>query len=261
MNKERIYLKDITFLIPFRLDSVSRLENLNIILSYLTTYFDTNIDLLETGINSSVDYILRHDSIKYTYLYSEDQYFYHTLYNNKLLLAVTGDYVVIYDSDVIISPVQILESANLLRKDRADFVLPHNGECYNVDDFTKRMLKQKLSLQLINENKLFYYLVTKNCFGGCLFANQKKFIAAGMDNENIKGWGHEDIERIKRIHKLGLRLSCIDGPIYHLPHERPNSSFLDEQSALSSYVQYFKTCSSSPTELRNIINEWTWIHI
>lgn len=47
INVNRYNLSDITFLIPIRLDSISRLENLILSINSLQKYFITNIKVLE----------------------------------------------------------------------------------------------------------------------------------------------------------------------------------------------------------------------
>ena len=42
-------LTDVTFLIPLRIDSIDRLENLLEVISFIDKHFDTNIHLLESS--------------------------------------------------------------------------------------------------------------------------------------------------------------------------------------------------------------------
>jgi hypothetical protein len=51
MNK--IDLKDVTFVIPVRIDCIERLENIFLIIDYLYSLFDTNIIVLESDKKNS----------------------------------------------------------------------------------------------------------------------------------------------------------------------------------------------------------------
>ena len=46
---KRYNLKDTTFVIPFKLDSGDRVENIKLIVSYIFRNFDTNILIAEEG--------------------------------------------------------------------------------------------------------------------------------------------------------------------------------------------------------------------
>lgn len=46
---KRTNLTDVTFLIPLRIDSIDRLENLLEVISFIDKHFDTNIHLLEAS--------------------------------------------------------------------------------------------------------------------------------------------------------------------------------------------------------------------
>ena len=51
----KIDLKDCTFAIPVRIDSNDRMENLQLILMYLTHHFDTNIIVIENDKESKLE--------------------------------------------------------------------------------------------------------------------------------------------------------------------------------------------------------------
>lgn len=256
MNFEnKITLSELTFLIPFRIDSTSRLGNLNIVLTFLTSYFDVSILILEANDSSSVDSIITHRNIHYLYVYDTTKMFLHTVYNNILVRESKTKYIAIYDCDVLLDTVQIENALSQLKSNIVDFLLPHDGTCFNVDDFTKSLLKADCNVATLKSNSPYYYLITRNCFGGCLFANRSSFIAAGMDNEHFGGWGHEDVERIKRFEKLLYRIGYGKGPIYHLPHLRESSNFFDEKEALKSFDIYFNTCRATPAELQRYLTE------
>lgn len=51
--KRKINLNDATFLIPIRIETVERLENLKASTDYLLKYFDTHIFILEASARNS----------------------------------------------------------------------------------------------------------------------------------------------------------------------------------------------------------------
>ena len=88
--KTKYDIKDFTFLIPIRLDSVVRLENLMVTINFIEKYFLTNIKVLnvdeyENGILPR----LLGRKVDYEFVKDQDNVFYRTKYLNRM--AINAD--------------------------------------------------------------------------------------------------------------------------------------------------------------------------
>src|SRR5690606_14533117 len=53
MAMKKLELKDVTFLINLKIDSIGRLENALVIIDFLMNNFDTEIKVMETSVHNS----------------------------------------------------------------------------------------------------------------------------------------------------------------------------------------------------------------
>jgi len=251
-------LKDTTFLIPVRIDSSYRIENLEIIIKYLKKYFDTNISVLESDAKPYASDFVKKNS-HYTFTTSKDPVFRHSEINNRMIWRCLTPIGIIYDADVIVSPSQLETSISLIRSNKYSFAYPYDGCCMHVDYYNRRLFKEEVEIDFLTTGSSIYEINTHASVGGCFIFNIAAYKKCGLDNENIEGWGHEDAERAKRINKIGYCISRAKGPLYHLYHPRgSNSYFFDEKALAKSYEIYFKTCSLSRDALLNEISTWPW---
>lgn len=259
MNRFRkINLQDVTFLIPVRIDSASRLENLEIIVHYLSTYFNTNIYILELDLLPNVSNFIK-VSTTYIFQHAEAPVFLRTEINNQLIHSCTTPLAVLYDTDIIITPAQLLHSVGSIRTKRFAFSLPYDGRFLEVDYYNKRLFKENLDVNFLVSGTNLYATATQYSVGGCFMFDVAEYKKCGMENEHIEGWGHDDAERVKRLQKLGYPVHRPEGPLYHLWHERSqNSYFYDEAREMKSFETYFRTCSISKEKLQDEIAFWPW---
>ncbi|MGV8137962.1 MAG: hypothetical protein AB2L20_22355 [Mangrovibacterium sp.] len=74
---QKIDLKDVTFLIPIRIDSSQRLENILAVLRFLHSYFHTSVFVLEADVREQVRVP---DSIRKWFVKDHDPVFHRTHY-------------------------------------------------------------------------------------------------------------------------------------------------------------------------------------
>lgn len=100
-------------------------------------------------------------------------------------------------------------------------------------------------------------LYAPNPVGGGFFAQKESYIEAGMENEKFYGWGREDGERINRWKKLGYRYERINGPLFHLTHERGvNSRFHSPNQDNIKSSEIFRFYGMSRQEMIHEIKSW-----
>ncbi|WP_316789498.1 galactosyltransferase-related protein [Pedobacter frigoris] len=255
----RIDLTDVSFLIPVRIDSKERLENVYIITQYLHTHFNTNIILMEGDDVSKIDLELISKRVRYVFIKDDHREFHRTKYNNKLIGLAKTPYIALYDADVVFPIPQIMESIALLRECNCDMVYPYDGGFVGVGLLMKVMFSKLLDASLFESNQNKLNIGTKRSYGGCVFLNKEAYQKAGLENENLTSWGPDDIERWKRMLLLGYKIKRVPGNLYHLPHPRSlNSGYTSIQSRMKLTNEYLDICTMQKEELEKYVASWEW---
>lgn len=226
--------KDMTFLIPVRIDSVERIENILANVSYLRKRLNTNIIVLEAsnGCNKILKHLLPKE-IGYHFVYDDDVIFFRTHYLNIMASMVKTKFLAIWDADVIVPVEQMQDSIQHLRNNTADVAHPYDGTSLETSDILRKLFLQtgNVDYLLKNRNKMQVLYSSRNMKGGGLFISTNKYIQSGKENENFYGWGPEDFERCERWEKFGYRFYRSKGEMLHLTHPR------DLNGRYNSYFQ------------------------
>lgn len=254
-----INISDTSFLIPMRIDSEDRLQNIYAVTHYLTKYFQCEILLMEIDSEQKIDAEKLGGNVRYMFVHDTEPRLRRALYFNQLTGLTPTPYIALYDTDVIIPVQQILEAVDVLRAGTYSVVSPYDGNFVGVDFLLKRIFISMQDPELFEANKGKLITGTKRSYGGVVFLNRAHYIAAGMENEYLTSWGPDDVERIKRMDILGYRVKRIKGNLYHLPHIRSDNSFyqsLDNRIDLMNV--YLKTCSLGKEAMLAYIKTWPW---
>lgn len=252
----RINLEDNTFIIPIKIDSPDRLENLFITINFLTKNFNTNILVLEADKEAKIKNNLK-DNINYIFYETNEDFFHRTKFLNIMIDLVRTKSIVNYDIDVLL-PVRSYELAyKLIIDNEADLVYPfHYGNLqHEISINGKNNFKKNFLFEDLKENdfSIKNYLSE---FGHCQFFNREQYITNGMENEYFISYGPEDKERFERFSKLNKKIKFInDAPVYHLQHFRGEDSseknFYFNQNW--NLYQYLKTLT--PTETKEFYDK------
>ncbi|QEM11387.1 galactosyltransferase-related protein [Mucilaginibacter rubeus] len=256
---KKIDLHDVSFLIPVRIDSDDRLENVYAVTRYLAINLKSNIILTEIDQTSKIDVTKLPPQVKYFFIEDDSPQLYHTKYNNLMILNADTPYIALYDADIILPVAQIIEAVRILRENEFSAVFPYDGNFVNVDSLLKAMFIKLLDTNLFEENQQKLNFIARRSYGGCIFLNKLDYQEAGIDNELIDSWGPEDIERVKRLTILGYRVKRISGNLYHLSHSRGiNSRYQSMEVRCTLMEEYLKICSFTKEELRIYVGTWSW---
>ncbi|MDR0796489.1 MAG: hypothetical protein LBE79_10670 [Tannerella sp.] len=219
-------LRDLTVIIPVRLDSVERLENLILSVQSLLKYFNTHIMVLEAASypNGIIQKMLG-NKIEYLFLEDRDSVFYKTKYLNIMTRKVCTPLIGIWDADVILPKKQIMDSVEKLRQG-FDVAYPFDGRCYDTSFVIRELYFQNKRIDFLTKNKEKMSLIYGDTVvGGAVFVNRDAYVKAGMMNEKFYGWGPEDFELHERLKILDLTIHRSKGPMFHLTHSRGSNSF------------------------------------
>lgn len=219
-------LSDITFLIPLRVDSIFRLENLLLTVGYLQDNFECHIKIIEADqySNGLVSRML--SNVDYTFIKDLDPIFHRTKYQNLLALKADTPYIAIWESEIIIPPHQVLDAACQLRCDNAEIAFPYDGKALDTSFLLREYYLKQPDIEFLNRHagKMNILYNRIDLVGGAILLKRDAYIQSGMDDESYYGWGNEDFERKARWDILGYRIFRSAGHLYHLSHSRGDNS-------------------------------------
>lgn len=251
VNKTLYDLSDTTLIIPLRIDSMIRLENMLMSIRYILKHFKTNINVLQAAAyeNGFVSRLLD-KKVRYHFIEDYDTVFYRTKYLNIMTKESDTPYVGIWDTDVVIPKEQIIDAIQKLRE-RYEIAYPYDGHFYDTTDIIREQFWKTGNIQILIKNQAKMGLIYgTHMKGGAMFVNREAYMKAGMENENFYGWGPEDFERYERWKVLNLKIHQTNGALYHLTHSRSsNSSFRSLEQATNSNKEKFITTMSNKEEL------------
>lgn len=195
------------------------------------------------------------------HIWQEDIGFRKTMILNKAIATTDADYIIQIDGDILINKYFIADhiseaeqgyfisgSRGLINKKDTEIMLESNifQEAIAKKNIKNRLniIRSPLASPLISQKKH-----ASNKVKGCNFSFWRKdFIAVNGFNNNLEGWGHEDIELAARFINLGLmqkkvKLKAI---CYHLHHE-----FFDRKNENCNLIVYQKVVNEKIIQCEN----------
>jgi glycosyltransferase involved in cell wall biosynthesis len=189
-----------------------------------------------------IDKLKSQSPVPIRHIWHEDKGFRKTLIMNKAIKSAQYDYIVQLDGDAFIGRNFIKDHLKTIKK--GYFI--SGSRALTTKELSDRILKNnmiKLSFFAKGLDKRYYairfpfldsiFKVKPNHVStiiGCNLSFWKAdFLTVNGYNNDIEGWGHEDVELITRFIKYGiacrkLRFSAICFHIYHAGNSRDNES-------------------------------------
>jgi len=242
-------LLDTTFIIPVSYDHPDRLENLNLVRDYLNHYFDTNIIVGEIGTRQMGA------DVHFDY-----PTFHRTKALNEMTLMAKTPYVVNWDADVLVHTRQIYYMIDWLRFG-IDVVYPYDGRFLLVPRSYINLIRENMSLEPlfgVKFQSMGATSVNSPSYGGAVGYNKTAFRLVGGENENFVSMGAEDQERWRRFNLL-LKVSRVNGPLYHINHHRGVDSTFKHENGRANQIYWDKLCRMKNAEFIEHIKTFTWL--
>lgn len=151
-GSERKRLDQVSFLLPIRIDSDERLENLQLVTSYLYHYFDTEVIVMEADVTNKVDAEKLSPNVVYHFVEDCNPLFRRTHYNNKMIALSKTPYICLYDTDVILSTNNIVKAVEALRQKKCVVSYPYGGCFIGVDILMKSVFGKTLDVEFFERN-------------------------------------------------------------------------------------------------------------
>ncbi len=227
---EKLDLRDVTFMVPCRIESPDRRRNLRILVSYLRKHLHTNILICEDNPErQDVPTIMAELGVSpsdYGYIHltgNNSPYTHKAKQINLMAEAASTPILVVQDTDVLVEPTQYVFAQHAVRGGAA-LACPFNGLFFDVAAHYIPSVERHLSVGQIDlfdpRNEMLY----KNSYGGSVFFSRDVFTRLGGFNENFISWGWEDFEIYRRLERLEERVERMWGPLLHLSHARSTNS-------------------------------------
>lgn len=256
-------IKNCTFIIPVRIDSQDRINNLFTSVRYIQKHFNTNILIYEEDKDSKLQNSIHLlGDAKFIFNKSDNQLFYKTKCINNAVKIIETEYFCIYDTDIVLPSEQILETIKKLESGY-ETVYPYDGRFIMMPKKYTQQIYNNMTLVGINLSECKYGLGMKELsddrqsFGGCVFFNKESFIRTGMANENIVSYGPEDAEIAYRF-RLLTKFYRVFGPLYHMDHVRFINSDDNHPMTEHNHNEFKKIMNMSKNDLVEYIKTWTW---
>jgi hypothetical protein len=219
-----INLNNVTFIIPIKLESKDRELNLEIVLKYLNSHFNTNIIVYESDSSSKGEYICKgYENVKYFYINDNSSVFHKTKLLNEMLNMVETEVVVNYDTDVILPVESYVTCSNLILCGMYDLIYPYflGYSQKRVYYEGRDIISKTLDVKTIPNTSIESW---NSVCGHCQFFNTNVYKDGGMMNEYFMSYGPEDAEIMYRFKKLGYKVHWHNSFVYHLEHTRTHNS-------------------------------------
>jgi len=280
-------LKGITFLTFVRLDNEERKDNLKAMHRFYRNSCENYQHIFieddkEPKVTDTID--LGKDDVV-VFSKSDTEWRKGEGFNKGIKLAKTNILNFI-DTDIIIDPNQLLETADRLwEDDNAGLMYPYNGLFLCAEKPLKDKFCETLNyeeLLVIPEAVELYTGIKDNNFtdqmsyvnkvyndilighmaskGGCVMGRKDNLVKCNGYNPNFCGWGYEDDEVPLRVSKLGFNVTRVNGKgkvIWHLHHFDGTGSEKEKQPFYKENfdIMYFVSSSTS-YKLKEYIETW-----
>lgn len=266
-----INLQDLTIMIPVKIESNDRYNNLRTVLSYLDHHFKTNVSIIEAGQRRFTDFLTSFNNLNicYEFVKTDDGAFHRTKYLNEMICHSKTPIISNYDCDVLLPVSSYIVVVDKLLNENIDFIYPYKKGVgqkrlfyseYEKDPVKKERMSRFLSdLDLsLFDNDINTDLYNSFC-GHSLFAKRSSYISAFMENENFISYGPEDQERLYRFEKLGYTVEWYNDYVYHLEHLRTEDSWITNRYFKHNCDLFEKVKSMSRQEIINIYKEYDYL--
>jgi predicted glycosyltransferase involved in capsule biosynthesis len=239
-------MKDLTFLLPCRIESEDRLRNVVTSVTFLLKNFpESKVILKEVDTQSKFKFralpvIKKYaDTKNLTHIFeeSDEKFFHKTRILNDLLVASETEIVYNHDVDIVLPLGSYISAYTQIKSGQCDVVYPFGCGVYQwavnySEDLMFKFLDSSFDLNVLTDSK---FRVASSIGWGQMIKKQTE-IEVGFWNENFISWGAEDCEFYFRLNSFGRKVGRVYDDVYHFEHGRTfnshyhNPKFMDNHN-------------------------------
>jgi hypothetical protein len=227
-------MKDLTYILPTRIESEDRLKNIITSVTYLLKNFpEAKVIVKEVSERATFKFdavpqikkYVNIDNLQYIFEESTDSLFHKTRILNDLILMSDTNIVCSHDVDVIYPVSSHQKAYQLIKEDQFDVIYPYGCGVYQYQvDYPMEVFNSFLSSEFDMNVIQNLCRTESSTIGWTQFYNRAKVISGGLWNENFLSWGAEDCEFYFRFNSLGYRVGRVNDWIWHFEHGRTHNS-------------------------------------
>lgn len=242
----------VSYIFTYRQTSIDRFNNLKNVLTWLTNLNvpDLEIMIIEQDdyqkLNVPIDFKIKHIFVKNPGLFNRSWGF------NIGVRNTTNPILFFGDSDMIVNPIHIFETINLLQTSQFDVVSPFK-QCIELDEKETQIV----------DIKNFNYSLDKLPRGGMNFCsgivayNRIALERIYAWDERFEGWGGEDDIQFMKTRQI-LKFLTLNASCFHLYHERSKLDGTNQhpnyQNNLSMFWHYHHNVHQILIDMKNNID-------
>lgn len=233
-----------SFLIPVQYDHSDRKENLELCIKSLID-FDCEILIGEnkTSIFEQWGMFKRIEYINFDY-----PKFHRTKILNELAKKAKHDIIILYDADVILSPMALIEAVRKV----VDVMYPYDGRFARVPRKWYAEALKYLDCGILSR---YTFEGTRahelKSVGGAIVFKKESYFAGGGENENFISYAPEDVELFERFTRLGFKIERINSILYHMDHHIGVDSYIYHEDYAANLKELDRVRNLSLEELEN----------
>ncbi len=232
-------MKDLTYLMPCRIETDDRLRNVITSVSYILNNFpeakiilkevDKVSNFSEHALPKIKKYVKDVSQLKHIFEQSDESFFHKTRILNDLCVAADTNILYNHDVDVVVPKKSHELAYHSIKVEGSDAVYPFGCGIYQwavnysdelLDKFLSSYDGKDFDLTVLEGNIVripssigWGQMITKTCE-----------VSAGLWNEEFISWGAEDCEFYYRINLFGFKVGRVIDDIYHFEHGRTFNS-------------------------------------
>ena len=232
-------MKDVTFLLPCRIETEDRLRNVITSVSYLLKNFPESKVMIQEEDTKSVfkeyafprieKYVGDTDNLIHIFEESDEKLFHKTRILNDLCCAAETPIIYNHDVDVVLPKNSYELAHHSIIKEGSHAVYPFGCGIYQwAVTYSDELLDKFLSSHDGNDFDLGVLKGSKqripSSIGWGQMIQKAVEVSMGMWNEEFLSWGAEDCEFYYRLNLFGFKVGRVVDDIYHFEHGRTFNS-------------------------------------
>ena len=232
-------MKDLTYLLPCRIESDDRLRNVITSVTYLLKTFpeskvlvkevDKKSNFKESALPQIQKYVGDTSQLKHIFEESDEQFFHKTRILNDLCVAADTPIIYNHDVDVVVPKNSHELAYRSITKEGSDAVYPFGCGIYQwAVTYSDELLDKFLSS---HDGKDFDTSIVQkssvripSSIGWGQMITKTAEVSAGLWNEEFISWGAEDCEFYYRLSLFGFKVGRVIDDIFHFEHGRTFNS-------------------------------------
>ena len=232
-------MKDLTYLLPCRIESEDRLRNVITSVTYLLKNFpeakvlvkevDKKSNFKESALPQIRKYVGDTSQLKHIFEESDEQFFHKTRILNDLCVAADTPIIYNHDVDVVVPKNSHELAYRSITQEGSDAVYPFGCGIYQwAVNYSDDLLDKFLSS---HDGKDFDTSIVQasstrvpSSIGWGQMITKTAEVSAGLWNEEFISWGAEDCEFYYRLNLFGFKVGRVIDDIFHFEHGRTFNS-------------------------------------